>query len=548
MSESLIKVKTIGSLEKVFPETEPMVVETTRAGFQNEKFNFQLAFYNGSCDSTKRNTLEIIGELSEYVQVRTVEMVPATYFLPMKDDYYLKHDLRIYPDILRPLGSLGIVLPRFQWKSVWISVYNEEGLPTGTYPLQFVLRNELGEIVAKTSYTVEVLSGFLPACDIALTNWIHYDCIAQKHNAKPFSAKFYTFFEKYLKTYTDIGFNTLFTPIFTPPLDTAIGSERLTTQLVEIEKSGDRYAFNFTKFKKFVRFALKRNIRYIEFSHLFTQWGGEYCPKIIAKENGEEKAIFGWNTSATGEEYACFLAQFLPALMHTIDELGIKDRCYFHLTDEPQEKHLENYEKCRRLVKSYIGDIPIMDAMSDYSFYEKGLVDIPVAMTNTYSSFASHNVENLFVYYCCSPADGYYSNRFFNMPSQRTRVLGFQLYQSGVKGFLHWGYNFYNSAFSLCEIDPYSQTDAGGMFPSGDSFIVYPTQTGIDLSLRAEIIKEGFQDYSALLLLERKLGKEKAKEVLTTFGIENFDVYPRSIQTHLEIRDKINRLITEMKD
>lgn len=545
MSESLIKVKTIGSLEKVFPETEPMVVETTRAGFQNEKFNFQLTFYNGSCDSTKRNTLEIIGELSEYVQVRTVEMVPATYFLPMKDDYYLKHDLSIYPDILRPLGSLGIVLPRFQWKSVWISVFNEKGLPTGTYPLQFVLRNELGEIVAKTSYTVEVLSGFLPACDIALTNWIHYDCIAQKHHAKPFSAKFYTFFEKYLKAYTDIGFNTLFTPIFTPPLDTAIGSERLTTQLVEIEKSGGRYAFNFTKLKKFVRFALKRNIRYIEFSHLFTQWGGEYCPKIIAKENGEEKAIFGWNTSATGEEYACFLAQFLPALMNTIDELGIKDRCYFHLTDEPQGKHLENYEKCRRLVKSYIGDIPIMDAMSDYSFYEKGLVDIPVAMTNTYRSFASHNVENLFVYYCCSPADGYYSNRFFNMPSQRTRVLGFQLYQSGVQGFLHWGYNFYNSAFSLCKIDPYSQTDAGGMFPSGDSFIVYPTHTGMDLSLRAEIIKEGFQDYSALLLLERRLGKEKAKEVLAEFGIDAFDVYPRSIQMHLEIRNQINRLIIQ---
>lgn len=541
--ESRIKVKTLSSMEKVFPDVEPTAVECTRSVLQNEKLNFQIALYNDGCDFIKRNTVEVTGEISQYVTIRTVEVVPATYFNLVHDDYYLERNLGIYPDILKPIGSLGLVLPYFQWKAVWISVYCEKGLPVGEYPLEIFVKNENGEVLAKTEYTVEVVEGFLQPCDIRLTNWMHYDCIAQKHDVKLFSNCFYKVFVKYLEEYVGLGFNTLLTPLFTPPLDTEVGYERLTAQLIEIKKDGNSYEFNFEKLKKFLRFAFKHGVQYIEFSHLFTQWGGEFCPKIMATVDGEEKRIFGWDTSATGEEYEKFLSAFLPALMNVIDEMKIREKCLFHLTDEPQDKHLENYAKCRAIVKKYIGDMPIMDAMSHYAFYAKGLVDIPVAITYTYRDFAAHNIENLFVYYCCSPADRYYSNRLYNMPSQRTRVLGLQLYQSGVKGFLHWGFNFYNSAFSLCEIDPYAVTDAGGMFPSGDSFIVYPTKDGIDLSIRAEMLREGFQDYQALKLLERKIGKERTKSLVADFGVDGFDVYPRSWEKHTKFREKINELI-----
>ncbi|MBQ7369765.1 MAG: DUF4091 domain-containing protein [Clostridia bacterium] len=543
MLENVIKIKTLSSMEKVFPRTEPTAVETSRSMLQNEKLNFQIALYNDAYDTMKRNSIEIQGGLAPFVSVRTVEYVPGTYFPLVEDEYYIKHELTIYPDVLKPLGSLGLVLPRFQWKSVWISVYNEQGLPTGSYPLTFTVKNEAGEVVAETSYTVEVVKGFLEPCDIKLTNWMHYDSIAHKHNVKPFSNGYYKVFEKYLDAYVGIGFNTLLTPLFTPPLDTAVGHERLTAQLIDIKKDGGRYAFNFAKLKKFLRFAFKHGVRYIEFSHLFTQWGGEFCPKIMATVDGVEQRIFGWDTSATSVEYKEFLSAFLPALVQVIDEMGIREKCLFHLTDEPQEKHLENYAKCRQLVKSHIGDLPIMDAMSHYAFYEQGLVDIPVAITPTYQDFADHNVENLFVYYCCGPAGDSYSNRFFNMPSQRTRILGIQLYQSGVKGFLHWGYNFYNSAYSLCEVDPYAVTDAGGMFPSGDSYIVYPTKDGVDLSLRAESTREGFQDYQALRLLEKKIGKDKTKALVAEFGVDKFNVYPKSLEAHTSFREKINMLI-----
>ena len=47
---------------------------------------------------------------------------------------------------------------------------------------------------------------------------------------------------------------------------------------------------------------------------LYTQWGAEHCPKIMATVDGEYRRIFGWDTAATGEDYRNFLAAFLPAL------------------------------------------------------------------------------------------------------------------------------------------------------------------------------------------------------------------------------------------
>lgn len=63
------------------------------------------------------------------------------------------------------------------------------------------------------------------------------------------------------------------------------------------------------------------------------------------------------------------------------------------------------------------------------------------------------------------------------MPSARNRILGALLYKYNAVGFLQWGYNFWYSQFSKHEIDPFTVTDAGKAFPSGDAFVVYPGET-----------------------------------------------------------------------
>jgi hypothetical protein len=263
----------------------------------------------------------------------------------------------------------------------------------------------------------------------------------------------------------------------------------------------------------------------------------------MATVNGEEKKIFGWESDACGEDYTVFLNAFLPELVAFIKKEGIENKCSFHITDEPNEKHVERYKACRDLVKKHIGDMPTMDALSHYEYYEKGLVDIPVPELRHVGDFFKNNVQNMLVYNCCEPSDGYYSNRFINMPSQRTRVLGLQLYGTNVNGFLHWGFNFYNSGLSYAEINPYAVTNAGGAFPPGDGFIVYPNGDGVNLSLRSEIIGMGFEDYDLLYTVEKKIGKEKVQEMLKNEGVSGYTVYPRDAAWHTAFIEKVKHLL-----
>ena len=66
----------------------------------------------------------------------------------------------------------------------------------------------------------------------------------------------------------------LLTPIFTPPLDTAVGGERTTVQLIDIVQDADgSYKFDWSRLKRWCDLCLRNGIKYLEIPHLFTQWG-----------------------------------------------------------------------------------------------------------------------------------------------------------------------------------------------------------------------------------------------------------------------------------
>lgn len=542
-----MKGKIISSIEKIMPHVEPTLEEKNASMLSNERYNFQLAFlHDGKRRMLMYNRVEVRGELAPYITLREVELVPVTSLPDSMDDYYISHELGVYPDLLRPFDNAGLVLNQGLWHAVWVTVHKKDGLPAGKYTTEFILQTETGETLQTLTHELEVIDAKLPETDLRLTNWMHYDSIAHAHKVKPFSEKFYRIFDEYLKVYVDGGYNMLLTPIFTPPLDTKEGTERLTAQLVGVKKSADgAYAFDFSKLKKFVRFVQKRGIKYFEFSPLFTQWGGFYCPKIVAEVDGKERRIFGWETPSGAPEYVRFLQSFLKEFGKVIHELKIENLCYFHLTDEPNLKTIDSYENCRKMVKEYVGNIPVMDALSDPEFKQRGLVDVPACGIRAYDKFKGGDTSELFVYNCNTACEGYYSNRLITMPSQRTRILGFQLYKSNVLGYLHWGFNFYNTAYSVETIDPYATTDSRRTLPSGDAFVVYPTKNGLHASLRYEVVKECFQDYDAMKLLEGLIGREKAVRLLDENGVDGYTQYPKSGEWHVQFRQKVNLLIKQ---
>ncbi|MBL8995000.1 MAG: DUF4091 domain-containing protein [Spirochaetia bacterium] len=264
-------------------------------------------------------------------------------------------------------------------------------------------------------------------------------------------------------------------------------------------------------------------------------------------EDGGQKKMFGWHTPAMDLPYTDFLSQFLPQLVAFIDREGLRKKVYFHVSDEPGIPHMEAYRKASEFLARFLSDFPVIDALSSFEFYKSGLVKKPVPSNNHIEDFVKGKVPELWTYYCVSQWEKV-PNRFFNMPSARCRVMGFILYKYQCQGFLHWGFNFWNSQYSLRALDPFQSTDADGGFPSGDSFLVYPGKNEPIDSLRHEVHREAMQDLRALQLLEKSVGRGKVLSILEK-GLKkplSMTEYPRDSAWLLATRQRINAALARI--
>ncbi len=537
----MLKIIPLSSLIKVFSDEEPTAQPFTKLScLSNERVQLQVAFCN---DSDCEVNVKVDCKFKDCINVYYVEEIYSKNPVhALQDNYTLRKKSGYFPELLRLLEGCFNAKAN-KWNSIWLEVVPNPTLVAGEQKINVALT--CGEDVQTIDFTLDVIDAQLPAQTLINTNWFHTDCIATHYNVEVFSDKYWEYVKNFLKVAVDHGMNMVLTPLFTPPLDTKVGGERPTVQLVGVKVTSGEYKFDFTNLDKWIAICDEVGIKYLELSHFFTQWGAKKCPKIIAEVDGVQKRIFGWDTKASGKAYRSFLTAFAEVFKPYLKEKGLEDKVYFHVSDEPFAAIARHYRKASNIVNELFGEYKIMDALSNYKFYKKGLVKLPVPANDHIELFIG-NVSDLWTYYCCVQVKGV-SNKFFSMPSQRNRVLGYQMYKFNVKGFLHWGYNFWYKQFSTGPVDPFTETDAGGSFPSGDSFVVYPGDNGTPLiSLRLKVFYDAFQDMRALQLLESLIGKEKTMQILED-GIEpiTFAQYPHCDDWQLATREKINAAIKQ---
>ena len=118
-----------------------------------------------------------------------------------------------------------------------------------------------------------------------------------------------------------------------------------------------------------------------------------------------------------------------------------------------------------------------------------------------------------------------------------------QLYDKRADGFLHWAFNFYNTALSIATIDPYKDATAGGKLVAGDPFIVYPAEKGVNYSIRYFALLKAFEDYRLLKTVENKAGRAVVKEVLTRNGVCGLHEYPTDVKKYEELKNQLYDLL-----
>lgn len=540
-----ISLKQLSSLEKIFIDGEPSAEEIFKSSaLKGEEFSYQIAFSkktNGDWAPKSEFKINIISELSEYITVRKIMNIPSelSVFEAVSDDGYYTKNSGLFPDALIPLDDNRVYCIPNKWQSVWVSVNVPENIKAGTYNISIVFSEN--EVSQEVSFELEIIDLCLKKQELIFTQWFHCDCVADVHNVRVFSEEHWKLLEEYIKVASHNGINMILTPIFTPPLDTQVGGERPTVQLIGCELSEKNYKFNFDKLTRWIELCQKNGIEYFEISHLFTQWGAKCTPKIEVIENGKITKKFGWHTKSDDKEYIYFLNCLLPKLTDYLVKHGISDKTYFHISDEPVEEHLESYKKALEIIHPHIKDFKRIDALSDIDFYKKGLIDIPVPANQHIDKFLEEDIEERWTYYCCGEGKDV-SNRFFSMPSTRNRIIGAQFFKFDIKGFLHWGYNFYYSQFSKEVINPYITSDACGAFPSGDAFSVYPYKNGVAESIRIKVFKEALQDLTAMQMLEEIKGKEFVLNIIEEHcGCElKFNQFPFWGNYIINYRNRIN--------
>ena len=441
-----------GSLEKVFPDQRPVEWKEGMklCILKGETPALQLVYYRkpgGEYPAPPRFHCEVAG-FPARARLREVELVPSAFpCFERADDNYLTRSPGLFPDLLKPCAD-GWITPRAgQYRALWIDFPDTAQVPAGEYRVEIRLtpqtegtqgngqswcldekKKEALSVKTPLSFILKVSEESLPGQSLIHTEWFHADCVADYYHAEAFGEQHWKALENQIALAAELGINMLLTPIFTPPLDTAVGTERTTVQLVDISEEDDGYRFDFSRLERWCALCRKYGIEYLEMPHLFTQWGAEATPKILVRANGQVEKRFGWHVPADSPAYREFLQDFLPALQEKLQELGYdRNHVCFHISDEPSEAHLESYAKAKRMTEGLLDGWMVIDALSDYAFYEKGLVEHPVPSNDHIQTFADHGVPDLWTYYCCSQGVDV-PNRFFAMPSARNRIMGVLMY------------------------------------------------------------------------------------------------------------------------
>ena len=511
------------------PASTPLKLEAAL----NEQFSFQIVM---RLEGERRKVQAAVAGPSEWdLRLRRVGYVPMRH-----------HDTPIEPDAadIEGVGQIPgyvpdplldedqIYLPEGETHAFWITVRPGPDATPGAHTITVSLYPEDG---GSADHTVDVTLHDIvlqPRESFAVTHWFYTDALMDYYRTDGFDESFWHLLPAYIQNVADHGQDTLYVPVFTPPLD---GIKR-PSQLLHVTRTGDQsYRFDWRDVERYIGTANACGIRKYEWCHLFTQWGVRQALRIYEGQGKDESLLWDPETGATSDTYRSFLSQFLPELQRFLSEHNLQDRSFFHVSDEPHgEEHLANYRKARSLLKELAPWMPTMDALTEIEFASQGLTDMPIPSITTALDFEAAGIPS-WCYYCCGPR-GRYLNRLLDTPLAKIAMHGLLFYRRPFQGFLHWGYNYWYESQTRNMIDPFSLQDGLAWhrgWAYGDPFVVYPGKEGPIDSIRWEVFGESLQDYRLL----QTFGIDRQDERLN--DLTSFEDFPKEESWRSAFRKRI---------
>lgn len=510
---------------------------------RNERFSFQAAFRS---DEETRVSTSVVAPKGWKTRIRLAGYVPVPHQNPPYSIDPLDNDCvgKIPGFVPDPLFDLSeTFLPAHETNSFWFTIQPAKGTEPGLYEIAVSLQSHDPEMkpagkpkILKLKVCVHNIE-MKPRKDFDITHWFYADCLQTWYKTYSFTERFWELLEAYMKDIAEHAQNVIYVPLFTPSLDT----DKFPSQLLKVSETKNGYSFDWSDVRRYVRLAKKCGITKFEWAHLFSQWGCEFAIRIYKGQGETQELLWPFKeVKATDQKYRDFLTQLLPEWKAFLEEEKILKKSFFHISDEPHGDFARgNYIAAKQMMNELAPWMHFMDAVSQIEFGK--IVDMPVPSIRTALDFHQAGIES-WCYYCGGPRNPFL-NHLIEMPLAKIAMHGFLFYRWPFKGFLHWGYNYWNRCQTRELIDPFTVLDAKA-WPSwsfGDTFLVYPGENGPIDSMRWEIIAESMQDYALL----QTLGVDREDKLLKK--IVSFSDFPKDASWRLAVRAKLFAAVDEQK-
>lgn len=340
------------------------------------------------------------------------------------------------------------------------------------------------------------------------------------YGIKAYSDEWYELLGNYAMAIKNQRMNTLSVPLF-----------ELLYRDLKFDGDGN-YNFDFTLFDRFIETFIKYGeVKYFTGMHLVmrttatpegksTDWEDHLNAELITwtfvNDNG--KAKLGWE-KLSDEKAWIHLEKLLTALYNHLKAKNLDIYWMQHISDELDTQ--EQFEMIRKVyvsVKEWFPTIKCLDATRDKSLVTLGrTLDIHVPQIDVHDKRAeeyseiNNNGNEVWTYTCLKPQFNYMS-RLDDFQLICTRLIHWYNYLHGVKGYLHWAWNFWqlgnvpNNPFADACLNEWP-LDAWIVFPDIENRSVFET-------MRSHANTDGIEDYELLRICEEK-NREKTRDIVS---------------------------------
>lgn len=499
---------------------------------RNERVSFQIGLrQSGGLPQTVHAEVEAPPELN--VRVRRVGYVPVAHLntdTPVDELDGAGHIPGFAPDPL--FDEDRLVLPADETHAFYFTVIPGRRNQPGEHRIRVHARPERGRAIRRDVILRVHDVRIRPRRDFRFVHWFYNDALLDYYECNGFDGTYWQVLPAYLRNAAEHGMDTITVPMFTPPTD---GVKRPTQLLRVVPLGGGRYRFDWRDVRRYLAVARQCGIRHFMWTHLFSQWGGNHALRIYEGQGENERLLWKADTGATSAVYRNFLSQFLPRLHSFLNDEKLLQSSFFCVSDEPHGQEMKaNYQRARNVLRELAPWMKVMDALSELDYGREGITDMPVPTISTALDFVKEGIP-CWCYYCCAPR-GRYLQRLVDTPLAKIRMNGWLFYRWPIRGFLHWGHNYWYRSQTRELIDPFTELAAccwENSWAYGDPFIVYPGPGGPIDSLRWETFADSLQDYALLQTLRVD------RDDLLLADLRDFQRFPRDEKWIRKTRRKL---------